>query len=138
MLMMTIEPPNIDINLDLTEDHHEDEVDDESADEPFYDSEDKEDDGEGDDEDEMTLIGEAYVPPSYMASTDLAYVDQVDGTWLYEKICACHVAWWNVCFSYESHFIFIIALTVVCFVFAIIKWFIFTLIIDFILVMLLC
>jgi hypothetical protein len=29
----------------------------------------------------MTLIGEAYVPPSYMASTDLAYVDQVDGTW---------------------------------------------------------
>ncbi|WJX88968.1 RING-type E3 ubiquitin transferase [Trifolium repens] len=104
----SFEPPNIDINLDPTEEHHEDEVDDESEDEPFYNSEDEADDGEGDDEDETTPIGEAYVSPSYMASADLAYVDQyadighiptlpvdgfayckpivqVDGTWLYGK-----------------------------------------------------
>ncbi|KAK2362455.1 hypothetical protein QL285_087518 [Trifolium repens] len=72
----SFEPPNIDINLDPTEEHHEDEVDDESEDEAFYDSEYEADEGEGDDEDEMTPTGEAYVPPSYMASVDLAYVDQ--------------------------------------------------------------
>jgi hypothetical protein len=69
----SFEPPNIDTNLDPTEEHHEAEVEDESEDEAFYDSEDE---GEGDDEDEMTPTGEAYVPPSYMASVDLAYVDQ--------------------------------------------------------------
>ncbi|MCI66620.1 hypothetical protein A2U01_0087878, partial [Trifolium medium] len=65
------------VNLDPTEEPHEDEVSDESEDEQsFYDSEDSVDDDEDNDEDEMTPTREAYVPPSFMASADLAYDDQ--------------------------------------------------------------
>ncbi|MCI45325.1 hypothetical protein A2U01_0066564, partial [Trifolium medium] len=76
----SFEPPNnIDDNLDPTEEPHEAEVSDESEDESyqieqsFYDSEDE---GDDDVEDEMTPTTKAYIPPSYMASADLAYVDQ--------------------------------------------------------------